>query len=348
MRTFLLCFLFLCHLGYAKDPNVVAVIGGGPAGLSAAITCQELGFQTILFDQKREMYGNDSVSFWPGVASPKWGIIIKTMRESFIKAGGTILEREVVQVSQNREGFSVETPTEPFSVKALIIATGKHPNDSSFLDQKSDRILTNVWSLKTFSPQDSVLIIGEGEPLFQATLKAARTAGKVTVFPYPENTVSLIPITKLYPTVTLSKLTSISDIGTTKGKAFISYFLNGAKLYKDGSYLIVAEESIPSSQLVENLCSLDSAQAIVTANDTGATSLPGLFACGEVTRKESLPGIQASADGQKVGLAVSVYLIAKGISPKRSSASLPAQPETPPQSPTGATGAAEAPKSGLL
>lgn len=317
LRTFIFFLTFVFSLAHTKEQQIVAVVGAGPAGLSAANTCQAFGFQTILFKQTKEFESKDVLSFWPGLTAPKWDMIIQNARDSFTKAGGLILNKEVRKIHQTLDAFILSTSKETFSVKALIIATGQQPSPTSFLYKQSDRIYTNVWSEKIFTPKDSVIIIGQGKPLLQATLQAARSAGTVFLFPYASNTVSLDSLVKIFPTLSIIRGVSISDIGSSKGKAFISYFQGQSKLYKEASYLIVAEEKTPSSSLVENLCSLDSSKAIITTTDTGATTLPGLYACGEVTQKEPLTGLQAFADGQKVALAVVNFLIEKEIPPKK-------------------------------
>ena len=330
LKNFIFCLLFFSSLIHAKEQNIVAVIGAGPAGLSAANTCQELGFQTILFEQKRDSLSTDTLSFWPGLTSPKWDMIMNNTRGSFTKTGCLIFNNEVRKIYQIADTFIISTQKENFSVKALIMATGQHPSSTSFLSKQSDRIYTNVWSEKIFTPKDSVIIIGQGIPLLQAALRAARSAGHIFLFPYPSNDVSLESLVKLFPSISIIRGALISDINSSKGKAFVSYFQGKAKLYKEASYLIVAEEKTPSSSLVENVCALDSSKAIITTNDTGATTLPGLYACGEVTRKESFTGLQACADGQKVALAVVNFLIEKEISPKKLSFTPPPKEEKPP------------------
>jgi UDP-N-acetylmuramoylalanine-D-glutamate ligase len=49
MKTLLFLLAFSIH-GCAQQQYDVIIIGGGPAGLSAGVVCQELGFRTCIFD----------------------------------------------------------------------------------------------------------------------------------------------------------------------------------------------------------------------------------------------------------------------------------------------------------
>ncbi|MBS3815431.1 MAG: NAD(P)/FAD-dependent oxidoreductase [Hadesarchaea archaeon] len=107
----------------------VIIIGGGPAGLSAAIYTSRADLSTLVLDkpdqilEKVELIEN-YFGFPEGVSGSE---LLERGREQAEKFGTNIIGEEALSAKMNEDGFLVETTNKQFSSQSLIIATGvKH------------------------------------------------------------------------------------------------------------------------------------------------------------------------------------------------------------------------------
>lgn len=339
MKIFLFLLVFSLQ-GFAQQPQQydVVIIGGGPAGLSAGVICQEIGFRTCIFDKEpsepvqpietkdQKVQEQDTVppapaqtntqTFQkPGEASSSWTSVQKSLKAFFVKSGGVFIEKKVTSTSQERRLFKVAYDRELCFSQTLIIATGRHPRKRMLIKDDYGRVLHRLWNEKAFSPKDSVLVLGQGQPLFTQTIRAITATKNIFLFSTSTNPTDVQNLTAAFPSITVLNNTAISHIYSSKDSITLQYIVNGTKAYKKASYIILADAWEPSSELVETMCDLDSSKNIITANDTLETSVPGIFACGEVTNNAFHTWIQSAAEGQTAGWSAVKYLIERGVAP---------------------------------
>jgi len=104
----------------------VAIIGGGPSGLSAAIYTARADRRTLVFDSgggtTRDVDTMENVYGFPdGVTGPE---LVELGREHATKFGAEIVEEEVVHVGLAGDGYRVETTDDEYDVEGVILATG--------------------------------------------------------------------------------------------------------------------------------------------------------------------------------------------------------------------------------
>ena len=104
----------------------VAIIGGGPSGLSAAIYTARADRRTLVFDSgggtTRDVDTMENVYGFPdGVTGPE---LVELGREHATKFGAEIVEEEVVHVGLAGDGYRVETMVDEYEVEGVILATG--------------------------------------------------------------------------------------------------------------------------------------------------------------------------------------------------------------------------------
>jgi thioredoxin reductase (NADPH) len=104
----------------------VAIIGGGPSGLSAAIYTARADRRTLVFDSgggtTRDVDTMENVYGFPeGVTGPE---LVELGREHATKFGAEIVEEEVVHVGRAGEAYRVETTVDEYEVDGVILATG--------------------------------------------------------------------------------------------------------------------------------------------------------------------------------------------------------------------------------
>ena len=104
----------------------VAVIGGGPTGLNAAVYTARADKRTLVFDDgggtTRDVDTMENVYGFPdGVTGPE---LVDLGREHARKYGAEIVEEEVVRVEPEAERYRVETTVAEYVVDGVVIATG--------------------------------------------------------------------------------------------------------------------------------------------------------------------------------------------------------------------------------
>ena len=104
----------------------VAIIGGGPTGLSAAIYTARADKRTLVFDDgggtTRDVDTMENVYGFPdGVTGPE---LVDVGQEHAQKYGADIVEEEVVRIAPEGEQYLVETTVNEYTVDGVILATG--------------------------------------------------------------------------------------------------------------------------------------------------------------------------------------------------------------------------------
>ncbi len=103
----------------------VAIVGGGPAGLSAALFIQKNGLDATVFDTDATWMHKAHLFNFPGIGSQDGSAYMATLRRQVDSFG---VERkqgvEVTDVHSNDEGFSVSTADGDHDAEYLVLATG--------------------------------------------------------------------------------------------------------------------------------------------------------------------------------------------------------------------------------
>ncbi|GAB7011039.1 NAD(P)/FAD-dependent oxidoreductase [Halorubrum trueperi] len=103
----------------------VLVIGGGPAGLSAALFTAKNGLETTVFDTDETWLHKAHLFNYPGIGSIDGSAYITTLREQVDDFGVTRhQDTEVTSVSTTDDGFLVTTADDESTADYVVLATG--------------------------------------------------------------------------------------------------------------------------------------------------------------------------------------------------------------------------------
>jgi len=105
------------------DADVI-VVGGGPAGLSAALFAQKNGLETVVFDADGTWMHKAHLFNYLGIGSVDGSAYMDVARRQVESFGADLRETEVADVSTAEDGFSVETADGDHRADYLVLATG--------------------------------------------------------------------------------------------------------------------------------------------------------------------------------------------------------------------------------
>src|SRR5712691_2734291 len=104
----------------------VAIVGGGPAGASAATFTARAGLQTVLIDadagMTRRAMVNNHLGFPQGVAGPD---LVETGKAQAATAGAEVVPGKIVELQRQADGFTLKTEDgQGFEAKQVILTLG--------------------------------------------------------------------------------------------------------------------------------------------------------------------------------------------------------------------------------
>jgi len=163
----------------------VIIIGGGPAGFSAAIYLARDGFKPLLFAGSPpggQLSLTSEVENFPGHESILGADLIEKMKTQSAKFGTKILDQNISKVDFTRSPFELESGQKIYQAKSVIIATGAK---ALWLGLESETRLRGkgVSACATcdgfFFREKTVAVVGGGDTALEEALTLAKFAKKV-------------------------------------------------------------------------------------------------------------------------------------------------------------------------
>ena len=145
----------------------VAIIGGGPAGLAAAVYTARADQETLVFDKgdgtTRDVDWMENVYGFPeGASGPE---LVEAGRKHATKFGAEIVAEEVVRVAEDGKDYVVETEVDEYEVNGIILATGASYESPAIkdVDEYEGGGVSYCVECDAFFYQDSpVAVVGAG------------------------------------------------------------------------------------------------------------------------------------------------------------------------------------------
>lgn len=283
----------------------VAVIGGGPAGLSSVIFTSRAGLSTICFE-KLVVGGQASLSYdisnYPGFFEISGFDLTQKMFEQAKTCGGQFSFEEVKNIKKIKTGFSIKTKTQTYHANKLIIANGTKPrmlglNEEKFIGKGISYCASCDGNF--FKGKD-VAIVGGGDSAFEYAEYLSRIAKKVYLLNRSEKfKAHNHRVENAKQIKNLNILTSVEVKELIGDEVLTAVKLsNGRKLEVDG--LFVAIGHIPNLDFLDFEIETDS-NGYIIVDEFMKTSVKDVFACGDIVSKHFKQVITACADGAIAG-----------------------------------------------
>jgi thioredoxin reductase (NADPH) len=286
----------------------VAIVGGGPAGLSAAIYAARGGLKTVIFEKALvggQITVTAEVENYPGFEESVSGFdIVEKMQKQAEKFDAEIKIEEVKAIGLEGLCKIVETNKATYSVKSVIIATGAHPRKLAVPGEEkyTGRGVSYCATCDGALFRDKVVaVVGGGDSAVEEAMFLTKFASKVYII-HRRNQLRAVKI--LQERVFANEKIKIiwdSVVQEIQGGDFVENLLlynkktkETSELPLDGVFIFVG--IIPNSELVESRVDFDE-QNFIKTDETMHTEIPGVYAAGDVTHKVLRQIITAGSDG---------------------------------------------------
>ena len=283
----------------------VAVIGGGPAGMSACVFTTRAGLSTICFE-KLAIGGQAALSYdivnYPGFKSVSGIELTQHMYEQAKGAGANFVFGDVLKVKQLKNGFSIKTRRETYHANKIIIASG---SISKKLGLGEDRYIGKGISYcascdGNFFKGQPVAIVGGGDSAFVYAEYLSHLASKVYILNRSDklkaNAYRIEAVKKLKNVKILMKTQIESLVGENKLTGLI---LNNGKTLNVEA-LFVAIGHVPNLDYLDFNVDVDK-NGYILVDDHMRTNIKNVYACGDIVSKHFRQIVTACADGAVAG-----------------------------------------------
>ena len=292
----------------SNDVRKVIIIGSGPAGLTAAIYASRGSLKPLNIEgigAGGQLMLTTEVENYPGFVDGIMGPeLMEVMRKQAARFGTEYLSDDVTSVDFSKKPFEVSTASETFKAHSIIISTGA---TAKMLEIPGERKLLGrgVSTCATcdgfFFKDKDLLVVGGGDSAIEEASFLTKFARSVkVVHRRDELRASKIMQDRAFDNPKIdfiwnSTLDEVLGDQAVTG-ARITNSKTGETTETEASGIFVAIGHEPNTELFEGQLEL-SGGYIVTAGETSQTSVPGVFAAGDVVDHRYRQAITAAGMG---------------------------------------------------
>ena len=296
------------------------IIGAGPAGLSAAIYASRARLSAVVIEQNfvngGQIIDTYEIDNYPGLPGISGMDLAAKMAEHAEKLGVETVYGFVQNLDLTGPVKKAETDEGTYEAKAVIIASGATHSklgaqgENQFAGMGVSYCATCDGA---FYRGKDVLVVGGGDVAVEDAIFLARGCNKVYVVHrrdelraakiLQENLLSLPNVEMVWN----SNLRSVNG-GMKVESATVVNKLDQSERTIPVSGVFIAVGITPRSEFARNHVSMDE-KGYIIADETGATSVPGVFAAGDVRTKQLRQVVTAVADGANAVTSAEKYLL---------------------------------------
>jgi thioredoxin reductase (NADPH) len=296
----------------------VAIIGGGPTGLTAALYGAREGMKVVVFEAK--IVGGmaavtEHIDNYPGFRNGVGGIeLCDEMYNQALRFGAQIeVGVTVNSVDKHEHGFEVVTDSDRYICKTVIIATGSDYRHMH-VPGEEELIGRGIHFCATcdapFYKDRPVLVVGGGNSAVQETIFISRFASQVTLLVRSDKlkaSNSLIEELATKANVEVIYNSPINSVSSLDGKltGLVVDQTDGSKKTYTADGVFVFIGLLPNSGAVNGV-TLD-ARGFVQTDLKYMTNIPGIFACGDIRSGSTWQIASAVGEGAAAVLAIREY-----------------------------------------
>ena len=295
----------------------IVIIGGGPAGLTAAIYVQRAGKHAVVLEGNApggQIINASKVENYPSIKSISGVDFAQNLYEQAADLGAEIRFVKAVGIELENNKKIVKTNKGDVEAKVVILATGAS-NKKLGIDRESEFLGKGVSYCATcdgaFFKNKDVAVVGGGNTALEDALFLSNYCKKVYLihrrdsFRAEQKFVDELKQKKNVEFVLNSNVSKL--IGTKLLEEIEVINTSGKKTNLKVSGLFVAVGQVPGNGAFENIINLDSF-GYVSADESCKTNVDGIFVAGDARTKQVRQLTTACSDGTTAAIAAINYL----------------------------------------
>jgi len=303
----------------------VLIIGSGPTGYTAAIYAARAGLEPILvtgMEQGGQLMTTTEVENYPGFANPIEGPwLMDQMRQQSENVGTTHIIDYIVDVDLSKSPYTATGGSgDKYIGDTVIISTGAKarwlgiPSEEKF---KGRGVSACATCDGFFFKDQHVAVVGGGNTAAEEALFLTNFCSKVTLIHRRDSLrAEKILQDRVFANEKIDMLWDSSieefmgdDSGLTGLKIKNTKNEDISELPLDGAFIAIGHD--PATELFVGKLDMDESKYLITAPDSTATSIPGVYAAGDVTDHTYQQAVTAAGMGCMAALEADKYLATK-------------------------------------
>jgi len=302
--------------GGAEDFHRVAILGSGPAGLTAALYAARADLAPIVLEGLQpggQLTITTDVENFPGFPEGILGPeLMDRMREQAKRFGAECIFEQVTEIDFENRPFTLKTDSRTVRAQSVIIATGASAKLLG-LDSESELMGYGVSACATcdgfFFRDKEVVVVGGGDTALEEAMFLTKYASKVTVVHRrDELRASKIMRERAFANEKIAWVwdSVVTDVLGSKEDGVHGVHLHNKKTGKDREYptqgLFIAIGHKPNTDLFKGVLDMNDVGYIEVAEPTSKTNVEGVFACGDAMDPIYRQAVTAAGTGCRAAM----------------------------------------------
>ena len=302
----------------------VIIIGGGPAGLTAAIYASRARLSTLIIEKESfggQIVSTDGIENYPGIVEGDTGTtLVERMRKQAETFGTKFLRDEVIGFDFSQKIKTISTKGNTFSAKGVILSVGASHRK---LDVKGEDEFAGAGVSYcatcdgAFFKDIEVFVVGGGDTAFQEALFLTKYASKVTIihrrdsFRATKILQDKVEKNEKISFLLNSRIKEINGDGLV-GSITVENVLTGeeTQFFPNNAFntfgIFVFAGNIPNTKLFEKEIKLNPQGYFIVGKDMKV--MDGVYAAGDCLEKEFRQVVTATSDGAIAALELEKYI----------------------------------------
>lgn len=269
----------------------VAIIGAGPAGLTAALYCGRANLSTVMFGDifDSQLAKAGDVENYPGFESIQGIELVEKFNKQLGKYSIMVVPSYVRRIFRSDESFTFVTESTEYKSKSVILSTGSKHRELNIPGEKKYTYKGISYCAVcdgSFYKGKKVALVGYGDQAASAALYLAGLCKEVLVLSSKPDMDAPIHAEQL-KTMSNIEVVGNARVLAIEGNDFaerIKYAVNGGQEQAERIDGVFIEGGVPNSILATDLgLDLDGKGNIMVNRPEQSTKIDGVFAAGDVT-----------------------------------------------------------------